>query len=102
MADFKTDESVATKTKHKIKRPSLYRVLLHNDDYTTMEFVVYVLELIFKKSSAEAMQIMLHVHNQGVGICGVYTYEIAETKVAEVHDLANQYEFPLKASLEEV
>ena len=92
---------VATRTKPKTKKPSMYKVLLLNDDYPPMEFVVYVLERFFNKQSEEATQIMLHVHQRGVGICGVYSYELAETKVAAVHDLAEQYEFPLKSSMEE-
>jgi len=79
----------------------MYRVILHNDDYTTMEFVIEILESVFHKSHAEAYAIMLQVHLHGSGQCGVYTYEIAETKVAEVHDLAQQGGFPLRASLEE-
>ena len=100
MSQHRTDEHVATKEKVKLQRPSMYKVLLHNDDYTTMEFVVFVLESIFHKSAAEATEIMLHVHQRGVGVCGVFTFEIAETKVAAVHDLAKQYEFPLKASMD--
>lgn len=102
MSQYKNDEKVATKVKPKVKPPRMYKVLLHNDDYTTMEFVVYVVETVFHKSSSEATRIMLNVHKNGVGVCGVYTYEIAETKVATVHDLARQYEFPLRASMEEV
>ena len=83
------------------KEPPRYRVLLHNDDYTTMEFVVYVLQSVFRKSPSEATQIMLRVHENGIGVCGVYSFEIAETKVSAVHDLAEQYEFPLKSSMEE-
>ena len=101
MSELKTDQHTVTRSKEKLKHPSMYKVLLHNDDYTTMEFVVYVLETIFHKSSAEAMQIMLHVHKNGFGVCGVFTHEIAETKVVAVHDLAKKYEFPLRASFEE-
>ena len=81
--------------------PRLYRVLLHNDDYTTMEFVVEVLEGIFGKSPAEAYRIMMHVHRNGIGVAGLYPYEIAETKVALVHERARSSGFPLRASLEE-
>ncbi|HIF70183.1 MAG TPA: ATP-dependent Clp protease adapter ClpS [Deltaproteobacteria bacterium] len=96
-----TEEQVVTKTRKKLKAPVQYKVLLHNDDYTTMEFVVYVLQSVFHKSPSEATQIMLRVHENGIGVCGVYSFEIAETKVSAVHDLAEQYEFPLKSSMEE-
>ena len=79
----------------------MYKVLLHNDDYTTMEFVVFVLQGIFHHSEAEAMQIMLHVHKQGIGVAGVYTHEVAESRVAQVEALAREHEFPLRCSLEE-
>lgn len=91
---------IATRTKAKTKRPSMYRVLLLNDDYTPMEFVVYVLERYFNKSREEATQIMLHVHNHGVGVCGVFTFEVAETKVAQVLDLARRNEHPLQCTME--
>jgi len=81
--------------------PRLFTVLLHNDDYTTMEFVIEVLEGIFTKSPAEAFRIMMHVHENGVGVCGAYPYEIAETKVAQVHERARRHGFPLRASIEE-
>jgi ATP-dependent Clp protease adaptor protein ClpS len=84
-----------------IKEPCQYRVLLHNDDYTTMDFVVQILESVFSKQPAEAMQIMLNVHRRGIGVCGVYTAEVAETKVAMVHHLAHEHKFPLKCSMEE-
>ena len=79
----------------------LFKVLLHNDDYTTMEFVVDLLETVFSKSQEEAQRIMMAVHTQGLAVCGTYPHEIAETKVAMVHDLARQHEFPLRASIEE-
>ena len=101
MSDTDTHDQVVTKTRKKLKPPTGYKVLLHNDNYTTMEFVVYVLESIFNKSPSDAMRIMLHVHKNGIGVCGVFTHEVAETKVAAVHDLASQYEYPLKASMEE-
>jgi len=82
------------------KKPSLYRVLLLNDDYTPMEFVIYVLERFFNKSREEATTIMLHVHQNGVGVCGVFTYEVAETKVAQVLDLARRHEHPLQCTME--
>ena len=80
--------------------PRSWRVLLHNDDYTTQEFVVWVLESIFAKSVAEATTIMLHVHHAGVGVAGIYTREVAETKVAATERLAEQHEFPLRVSME--
>lgn len=96
------DTGVVTETKKKLKKPSLYKVLLHNDDYTTKEFVVQILQYVFHKESTEAVQIMLHVHKRGIGVAGIYTYEIAETKVALVENLAQQYEYPLKCTMEEV
>lgn len=90
------------KTDIKIKRPSLYRVILLNDDYTTMEFVVEVLVTIFHKSAAEATKIMLDVHEKGKGVVGIYTYDIAYTKIAQVEELARAQEYPLKAIMEEV
>ena len=94
----KTD--VITKTRPKTKKPSLYKVLLLNDDYTPMEFVIFVLERFFAKGREEATRIMLHVHHKGVGVCGVYTYEIAETKVAQVVDFARQHQHPLQCTME--
>ena len=85
-----------------IREPRRFRVLLHNDDYTTMDFVVHILRRVFHKSEAEALGIMLAVHKQGLGICGVYTAEVAETKVDVVHAMAKAAGFPLRASLEEV
>jgi ATP-dependent Clp protease adaptor protein ClpS len=84
-----------------IRKPKQYRVVLHNDDYTTMDFVVEILVAVFHKPIAEATRIMLDVHKKGKGICGVYTYDIASTKVAQVHQMAIMREFPLKCSLEE-
>ncbi|MCR9218885.1 MAG: ATP-dependent Clp protease adapter ClpS [Alphaproteobacteria bacterium] len=92
--------AVVTKTKPKTKKPSMYKVLMLNDDYTPMEFVVYVLERFFGKSRDEATQIMLHVHHRGVGVCGVYTYEVAETKVTQVMDTARKEGHPLQCTLE--
>jgi ATP-dependent Clp protease adaptor protein ClpS len=89
-----------TKTERKLKKPSLFKVLLHNDDYTTREFVVEVLKGVFHRPEPEAVRIMLHVHNNGVGVAGVYTYEIAEMKVRTVETLARQREFPLMLSIE--
>jgi ATP-dependent Clp protease adaptor protein ClpS len=96
-----TDGEVQEKPRPKIKRPQLYKVILHNDDYTTMQFVVEVLESVFHKSPAEAHRIMMQVHTRGFGVCGAYPYEVAETKVALVHDLAREHGYPLRASLEE-
>lgn len=93
---------IATKVRPKTKRPSMYRVLLLNDDYTPMEFVVAVLQQIFKKSAEDATRIMLHVHQNGVGVCGVYTYEVAETKVVQVVDAARRAQHPLQCTMEKV
>ena len=101
--DDKRDDSgtgIVTKTRTKTKKPSLYRVLLLNDDYTPMEFVVYILERFFNKGRDEATQIMLHVHQKGVGLCGVYTYEVAETKVTQVMNFASQHQHPLQCTME--
>ena len=101
---FKSDNDlktgVVTKTRPKTKRPSLYKVLLLNDDYTPMEFVVYVLERFFNKPREEATRIMLHVHQKGVGVCGVYTYEVAETKVTQVMNFSRQHQHPLQCTME--
>lgn len=87
---------------NEVREPRRYKVLLHNDDYTTMDFVVHVLRRVFRKSEPEAMRIMLAVHKQGLGMCGVYTAEVAETKVDTVHTMAKAAGYPLRASLEEV
>jgi len=102
MSDYnpETEGDVSTETREDVTEPSMYRVLLLNDDYTTMEFVVEILILIFSKSVEEATQIMLNVHRIGVGVCGVYTYQVAETKVETVHALAKERDFPLKCSME--
>jgi ATP-dependent Clp protease adaptor protein ClpS len=91
---------LATKTRPKTKKPSLYKVLLLNDDYTPMEFVVHVLEKYFSKGKEEATRIMLHVHHKGVGICGVFPYEVAETKVTQVMDYSRQNGHPLQCTME--
>ena len=92
--------AVVTRTRSKAKKPSLYRVLILNDDYTPMEFVVHVLERFFSKNREEATRIMLHVHNHGVGECGVFTFEVAETKVSTVMDFARQHQHPLQCVME--
>ena len=98
--DGSGESGVAVKKKTKTKLPKRYKVLIHNDDYTTMEFVVLVLQKIFHKSFEDAELIMLKVHKEGVGVCGVYTYEIAEAKSARVMELARQNDHPLKCSFE--
>jgi len=98
--DDDPNTGVVVRSKPKTRKPSMYRVVMLNDDYTPMEFVVHVLESFFSKSHEEAMQIMLHVHQKGVGICGVFTYEVAETKVTQVMDLAQQHQHPLQCTLE--
>ena len=91
---------VVTRTRTKTKKPNLYKVLLLNDDYTPMEFVVHVLERFFNKGREEATRIMLHVHQKGVGVCGVFTFEVAETKVTQVMDFARQHQHPLQCTME--
>jgi ATP-dependent Clp protease adaptor protein ClpS len=98
--DDESKSGIVTKPKPKTKKPSLYKVLLLNDDYTPMDFVVLVLERFFNKNREDATRIMLHVHQKGVGICGVYTYEIAETKVARVMNFARQNQHPLQCTME--
>ena len=95
-----TDGEVLERTREQLKKPELFKVLLLNDDYTTMDFVIEILETIFHKQPAEAYRIMMMVHTQGKGLCGVYPFEIAETKVASVVDLARQNGFPLRAAME--
>lgn len=98
---YRDQEGLVVTEKHqKLEEPALYKVLLHNDDYTTMDFVIHVLEAVFHKSNEEATMIMMNVHQKGVGIAGTYTREIAETKIVLVHDMARKNEFPLKSSLE--
>jgi len=96
----KVREEIGEETVLKTRKPSLYKVFLLNDDYTTMDFVVFVLETVFGKPPAEATQIMLHVHTRGIGLCGVYIREIAETKIATVHELARERHYPLKCTME--
>ncbi|MFZ4793430.1 MAG: ATP-dependent Clp protease adaptor ClpS [Blastocatellia bacterium] len=95
------EETVETAERQKLKEPPLFKVLLHNDDYTTMEFVIYVLVEIFRRSEVDAIRIMLQVHEKGVGIAGVFSYEIAETRVTRVMALARECEYPLLCTMEE-
>ncbi len=98
--EFKPGEELEVKERQKTESPRPYKVFLLNDDYTTMDFVVHVLESVFRKSPVEATRIMLHVHKKGRGLAGVFTREIAETKIAEVHSLARDHEYPLRCEME--
>jgi ATP-dependent Clp protease adaptor protein ClpS len=98
--DFEVEESVESGTDHETAEPPMYKVMLLNDDYTTMEFVVEILVYVFQKSNEDATRIMLNVHRKGIGICGVYTFEVAETKVNTVETLARENNFPLKCIME--
>ncbi len=98
--DFERDEELGLEERRKTRRPRKWRVVLHNDDFTTMEFVVHVLVTHFRKSAAEAVQVMLQIHRKGVGVAGVYSREVAETKVAEVMDEARANGMPLKVTAE--
>ena len=98
--DAGTGVGVATRTRTKSKKPSLYKVLMLNDDYTPMEFVVLVLQQFFRMSIEDATRVMLHVHQKGVGICGIFSYEVAESKVSQVIDFARQNQHPLQCTLE--
>lgn len=95
------ENSVITESEQQVKKPPLYKVLLHNDDYTTMEFVVFILQFVFRHAPEDANRIMWNVHRQGIGIAGVYTYEVAESKVSKVENLAREYEYPLLCTMEE-
>ncbi|MBB6226543.1 ATP-dependent Clp protease adapter ClpS [Polymorphobacter multimanifer] len=95
-----TGVGVATRTKPKTQKPSLYKVLMLNDDYTPMEFVVHCLQRFFRMSVEDATRVMLHVHQRGVGVCGVFTYEVAETKVNQVIDFAREHQHPLQCTME--
>jgi ATP-dependent Clp protease adaptor protein ClpS len=101
MPDFERDEAVLTESEAKLEKPPLFKVLLHNDDFTTMEFVVYVLRTVFHKDEADAFTIMLNVHRAGVGVAGVYTYEIANMKAEKCMNLARAHEYPLLCTVEE-
>ena len=98
--DNTPDIGVVTKARTRTRKPAMYKVLMLNDDYTPMEFVVHVIERFFNKSREESTRIMLHVHRRGVGVCGVFTYEVAETKVTQVMDLARQNQHPLQCTIE--
>lgn len=101
MSSFDEQLGFDTKKETKIDEPGLYKVLMHNDNYTTVDFVVMVLESIFHKPHDEATQIMLNVHKKGIGVAGIYPFDIADTKVFQVHAIARQHQFPLKCSIEE-
>ena len=98
--DTAPNTGVVVKARPRTKKPSMYKVLMLNDDYTPMEFVVHVLERFFNMTRAEATRIMLHVHQRGVGVCGVYTYEVAETKVNQTMEFARRHQHPLQCTLE--
>lgn len=98
--DDDTGLGVATRTRPKTKKPEQYKVLMLNDDYTPMEFVVLCLQQFFRMSMEDATRVMLHVHQKGVGVCGVFTYEVAETKVTQVMDFAREHQHPLQCTLE--
>ncbi len=98
--DEDTDTGIATKTKPKVERPKMYKVLLLNDDYTPMEFVVYVLERFFGIGNSQAYELMMTVHNKGLAVVGVFSHDIAETKVMQVMDFARQHEHPLQCTME--
>ena len=101
MPRYLTEDQTSTDTRDETKEPPMYRVLLHNDDYTTMEFVVEVLMYVFNKAPESAAKIMLNVHRKGVGVCGVFPHEVAETKVDTVHNLARESGYPLRCSMEQ-
>jgi ATP-dependent Clp protease adaptor protein ClpS len=96
------DETALAESEEKVEEPPLYKVLLHNDDFTTMEFVVWVLESVFRMPEQQAIQVMLNVHLRGSGVAGVYTYEVAETKVEKATTLAREHEYPLLVTMEEM
>jgi ATP-dependent Clp protease adaptor protein ClpS len=100
--DIDFEEAAVAETKEKVEEPPLFKVLLHNDDFTTMEFVVWVLESIFNMAEEQAVQVMLNVHLRGTGVAGIYTYEIAETKVEKTTALAREQEYPLLVTMEQV
>jgi len=99
--DIEHDGEVLTESETKLEKPKLYKVLLHNDDFTTMEFVIFILVHVFKRSEIEAVSIMLKVHNEGIGIAGVYPFEIAEMKAEKAMNLSRAHEYPLLCTVEE-
>src|SRR5688572_8667862 len=99
--DYDRDEAVLTENEARLEKPPLFKVLLHNDDFTTMEFVVFILQTVFNRTPGEAVQLMMQVHLRGVGVAGIYTYEVAEVKVSQVMSLARAHEYPLQCSMEE-
>ena len=101
MPDFERDEAVLTESEIKPEKPPLFKVLLHNDDFTTMEFVIYVLRTVFLKNESDAFTIMMNVHRAGVGVAGIYTYEIANMKAEKCMNLAQAHEYPLLCTVEE-
>ena len=101
MPEFEDDSQVLTDSKTKLEKPKLFKVLLHNDDFTTMEFVVYVLKTVFHRSDTEAFSVMMKVHNEGVGVAGIYTYEVAQMKAEKAMNLARVEEFPFLCTVEE-
>jgi ATP-dependent Clp protease adaptor protein ClpS len=101
MPDFERDEAVLTESEIKVEKPPLFKVLLHNDDFTTMEFVIYVLQTVFLKNESDAFTIMMNVHRAGVGVAGIYTYEIANMKAEKCMNLAQAHEYPLLCTVEE-
>ena len=100
LTDFETDSEILTEKKEKLEKPKLFKVILHNDDFTTMEFVVFVLRYVFKRDEAEAFTIMLNVHEKGIGVAGIYTYEIATMKSEKAMNLARAREYPLLCTVE--
>jgi ATP-dependent Clp protease adaptor protein ClpS len=99
--DYENEEAVVSESKEELKKPPLYKVLIHNDDFTTMEFVVHVLTEVFNRAESDAFRIMLQVHVEGVGVAGVFTYEIAQMKAEKATNLARTHEFPLLFTVEE-
>ena len=99
--DYENEDAVVSESKEKLKKPPLYKVLIHNDDFTTMEFVVHVLTEVFNRAESDAFRIMLQVHVEGVGVAGVFTYEIAQMKAEKATNLARTHEFPLLFTVEE-
>ena len=99
--DSRFEESAVAESAEKVDKPPLFRVLLHNDDFTTMDFVVWVLQSIFNMAEEQAIQVMLNVHVKGIGVAGVYTYEIAEMKVTRTTEMAREHEFPLLCTMEQ-